>query len=65
MGMFWELFRAALGGGALLGPVLGGFLASSGNYNNLLLCVGGLVIVSITGFSVLARKPVFTRPATG
>lgn len=64
-GKFSALIPAAQGAGAMLGPVLGGFLASSGNYNNLLICVGGLVIVSITGFSVLARKPVFTRPATG
>jgi predicted MFS family arabinose efflux permease len=64
-GKFSALIPAAQGAGAMLGPILGGFLASSGNYNNLLLCVVALIIVSITGFSVLARTPVFTRPATG
>jgi aminomethyltransferase len=64
-GRFSALIPAAQGAGAMLGPVIGGILAMGGNYDNLLLCVGVLVIISIAGFSILARRPAFTRPAAG
>ncbi|MEH6581245.1 MAG: MFS transporter [Halioglobus sp.] len=64
-GRFSALIPAAQGAGAMLGPVMGGMLAMGGNYDNLLLCVSALVIISIAGFSILARRPAFTRPAAG
>ena len=64
-GKYSALIPAAQGAGAMLGPALGGAMAVGGNYAPLLSSVALLVIVSITGFSILARRPVNTGTAAG
>jgi predicted MFS family arabinose efflux permease len=59
------LIPAAQGAGAMLGPLLGGWLVTGGDFTKLLWVVVVMILTTILGFSLLLRMPVSSRVSQG